>query len=265
MASKRTCLIIGATTGIGKETAEYLAKKSWTVIVTGRNQEKGNKVGPGNNPDVVENITKDGGSASFYPVDVTCHESIAALHNHVLNTYGRLDAAVNNAGMSSTFMPFHVTPLDDLDFMYNVNQKGTFLCMQEQVKMMLNQEKQGDACKRGVIVNMASMSGLIGVPYAAPYSSTKHAIIGLTKSTALEYASEGIHISAVAPGVIDSGMPVLEESYNGGAYSREQAAAMHPMNRLGTCADVAKAVEFLLENDFITGGVISVDGGITAR
>jgi len=167
--------------------------------------------------------------------------------------------------MSSTFMPFHVTPLDHLDFMYNVNQKGTFLCMQEQIKMMLNQDKQGDAGKRGVIVNMASMSGLIGVPYAAPYSSTKHAIIGLTKSTALEYASEGIHISAVAPGVIDSGMPVLEESYNGGAYSREQAAAMHPLNRLGTCADVAKAVDFLLENDFITGGVISVDGGITAR
>jgi NAD(P)-dependent dehydrogenase (short-subunit alcohol dehydrogenase family) len=124
----------------------------------------------------VGNITKNGGSASFYPVDVTSRESIAALHNHVLNTYGRLDAAVNNAGMSSTFMPFHVTPLDDLDFMYNVNQKGTFLCMQEQVKMMLNQDKQGDAGKRGVIVNMASMSGLIGVPYAAPYSSTKHAV-----------------------------------------------------------------------------------------
>jgi NAD(P)-dependent dehydrogenase (short-subunit alcohol dehydrogenase family) len=185
--------------------------------------------------------------------------------------------------MSSTFMPFHATPLDDLDFMYNVNQKGTFLCMQEQIRMMLKQDKQGDAGKRGVIVNMASMSGLIGVPYAAPYSSTKHAvslsqtpapgtiantylqIIGLTKSTALEYASEGIHISAVAPGVIDSGMPVLEESYNGGAYSREQAAAMHPLNRIGKCADVAKAVDFLLENDFITGGVISVDGGITAR
>ena len=170
-----------------------------------------------------------------------------------------------------------------MDFMYNVNQKGTFLCMQEQIKMMLKQDKQGDAGKRGIIVNMASMSGLIGVPYAAPYSSTKHAvshrldivhskplltdiqIIGLTKSTALEYASEGIHISAVAPGVIDSGMPVLEESYNGGAYSREQAAAMHPLNRIGKCADVAKAVDFLLENDFITGGVISVDGGITAR
>ena len=87
----------------------------------------------------------------------------------------------------------------------------------------------------------------------------------MTKSTALEYAGEGIHISAVAPGVIDSGMPVLEESYNGGAYSREQAAAMHPLNRIGTCADVAKAVDFLLENDFITGGVISVDGGISAR
>jgi short-subunit dehydrogenase len=78
--------------------------------------------------------------------------------------------------MSSTFMPFHVTPLDDMDFMYNVNQKGTFLCMQEQIKIMLKQDKQGDAGKRGVIVNMASMSGLIGVPYAAPYSSTKHAV-----------------------------------------------------------------------------------------
>jgi short-subunit dehydrogenase len=73
-------------------------------------------------------------------------------------------------------MPFHVTPLYDMDFMYNVNQKGTFLCMQEQIKIMLKQDKQGDAGKRGVIVNMASMSGLIGVPYAAPYTSTKHAV-----------------------------------------------------------------------------------------
>jgi NAD(P)-dependent dehydrogenase (short-subunit alcohol dehydrogenase family) len=80
-------------------------------------------------------------------------------------------------------MPFHVTPLDDMDFMYNVNQKGTFLCMQEQIKMMLKQDKQGDAGKRGVIVNMASMSGLIGVPYAAPYSSTKHAVSRLHTSS----------------------------------------------------------------------------------
>ncbi|KAI5237556.1 short chain dehydrogenase [Aureobasidium subglaciale] len=257
MSSQRTCLIIGATTGIGKETAEHLANKGWTVIITGRNSEKGTRV--------AESIKKTGGSASFHTVDVTSQESIVALHKYVLETYGHLDAAVNNAGMSSTFQPFHTTPAEDMDLMFNINQKGTFLCMQEQIKMMLKQEKAGEGNKRGTIINMASMSGLIGVPYAAPYSSTKHAIIGLTKSTALEFAPEGINISAVAPGVIDSGMPVLEESYNGGAYTKEQAAAMHPMNRLGTCLDVAKAVDFLLENNFITGGVISVDGGITAR
>ncbi|KAI5241776.1 short chain dehydrogenase [Aureobasidium subglaciale] len=257
MSSPRTCLVIGATTGIGKETAEHLAKKGWTVIITGRNSEKGAQV--------AESIKKAGGSASFHTVDVTSQKSIVALHQYVLETHGRLDAAVNNAGMSSTFQPFHTTPAEDMDLMFNINQKGTFLCMQEQIKMMLKQEKAGEGNKRGTIINMASMSGLIGVPYAAPYSSTKHAIIGLTKSTALEYAPEGINISAVAPGVIDSGMPVLEESYNGGAYTKEQAAAMHPMNRLGTCLDVAKAVDFLLENNFITGGVTSVDGGITAR
>ncbi|KAG2165235.1 hypothetical protein VTO58DRAFT_108237 [Aureobasidium pullulans] len=257
MAEQRTCLIIGATTGIGKETAERLAKKGWNVIVTGRNEKKGNEV--------VATISQAGGSASFHAVDVTSHQSVIALHAYVAENHARLDAVVNNAGMSSTFQAFHDTPTEDMDLMYNINQRGTFWCMQEQIKMMLKQQKLGDAGKKGTIVNMASMSGLIGVPYAAPYSSTKHAIIGLTKSTALEYAHEGIHISAVAPGVIDSGMPVLEESYNGGAYTREQAAAMHPLNRLGTCADVAKAVDFLLENDFITGGVISVDGGITAR
>ncbi|KAH0367070.1 short chain dehydrogenase, partial [Aureobasidium melanogenum] len=256
MAAKRTCLIVGATTGIGKETAEHLAKKGWTVIVTGRNQDKGNTV--------VESITQSGGSASFHPVDITNHASVIALHEHVLEKYGRLDAAVNNAGMSSTFQPFHLTPVEDLDMMYNLNLKGTFLCMQEQIKMMLKQDKQGDAGRRGTIVNISSMTGLIGVPYAAPYSSTKHAVIGLTKSTALEHAKERIYISTVAPGIIDSGMPVLEKSFNGGVFSREQAAAMHPLNRLGKCADVAKAVDFVLENDFITGGVICVDGGITA-
>jgi NAD(P)-dependent dehydrogenase (short-subunit alcohol dehydrogenase family) len=124
----------------------------------------------------VESIVDSGGSASFHPVDVTSQESIAALHKHVLDTHDRLDAAVNNAGVSSTFVPFHLTPLENMDFMYNVNQKGTFLCMQEQIKMMLNQEKQDEAGKRGVIVNMASMAGIVGVPYVAPYSSTKHAV-----------------------------------------------------------------------------------------
>ncbi|CAD0082801.1 unnamed protein product [Aureobasidium vineae] len=251
MSAQETCLIVGAITGIGKETAELLAKKGWHVVVTGRSQGKGNKV--------VETITRDGGSASFHPVDVTSQESVAALHKHIPETHGRLDAAVNNAGMSSTFQPFHATPVENMGLMYNVNLKGTFYCMQEQLKMMLKQEKQDDAGKRGVTINMSSMSGLIGVPYAAPYSSTKHA------STALKYAAEGIFIPAIAPGDIDSGMYVLEESYEGGAYTREQAAAMHPLNRIGTCADVAKAVAFLLENDFITGGVISVDGGISAR
>ncbi|KAH0262376.1 short chain dehydrogenase, partial [Aureobasidium melanogenum] len=256
MAAKRTCLIVGATIGIGKETAEHLAKKGWTVIVTGRNQDKGNTV--------VESITQSGGSASFHPVDITDHASVIALHEHVLEKHGRLDAAVNNAGMSSTFQRFHMTPVEDLDSMYKLNLKGTFFCMQEQINIMLKQDKHGDAGRRGTIINISSMTGLIGVPYAAPYSSTKHAVIGLTKSTALEYAKEGIYISTVAPGIIDSGMPVLEESFNGGVFSREQAAAMHPLNRLGRCADVAKAVDFVLENDFITGGVICVDGGITA-
>lgn len=124
----------------------------------------------------MDSITQSGGSAAFYPVDVTNRESVAALHEHILKEYGRLDAAVNNAGMSSTFQPFHVTPVGDLDLMYNLNLKGTFLCMQEQLKIMLNQDKQGEAGRRGTIINMSSMTGLIGVPYAAPYSSTKHAV-----------------------------------------------------------------------------------------
>ncbi|KAG9589095.1 hypothetical protein KCV04_g21641, partial [Aureobasidium melanogenum] len=103
MAAKRTCLIVGATTGIGKETAEHLAKKGCSVIVTGRNQDKGNTV--------VESIKQSGGSASFHPVDITNQASVVALHEHILERYGRLDAAVNNAGMSSTFQPFHVTPV----------------------------------------------------------------------------------------------------------------------------------------------------------
>lgn len=90
-------------------------------------------------------------------------------------------------------------------------------------------------------------------------------IMALSKSTTLEYASQDIYISTVAPAIVDSGMPVLEESYAGGAITKEQAAAMHPLNRLGRCVDVAKAVEFVLENDFITGGCIEVDGGISAK
>lgn len=144
-------------------------------------------------------ISQAGGSASFHAVDVTSHQSVIALHAYVAETHARLDAVVNNAGMSSTFQAFHDTLTEDMDLMYNINQRGTFWCMQEQIKIMLKQQKLGDAGKKGTIVNMASMSGLIGVPYAAPYSSTKHAVRKLSSYHEIVPAADSSTRSSASP------------------------------------------------------------------
>ena len=140
--------------------------------MSGRNEEAGKQI--------VEGITQSGGTASFHPVDVTSHSSIQALHSYAVSTYGRLDAAINNSGIAIGMYLLHDTPSEEFERIYQVNQRGPFWCMQEQIKIMLAQEKKEGELKRGVIVNMSSMTGVLGTAYVSSYAATKHAVLILS-------------------------------------------------------------------------------------
>ncbi len=191
--------------------------------------------------------------------DIGDRSSVVAMMDAVRERFGRLDAAFNNAGISSLRLP--VADLDEADWdrVMRTNLTGTFLCMKYEIRWML---EQGSGC----IVNNCSIFG-VGGSVSATYTAAKHGIAGLTRSAALSYASRGVRINAVCPGLIDAGMGArfLERSGNGG----EAAAAlsMHPAGRAGTAEEVAQAVMWLCsdESRYVHGHLLAVDGGYGAR
>jgi NAD(P)-dependent dehydrogenase (short-subunit alcohol dehydrogenase family) len=187
-------------------------------------------------------------------MDVTKGEQVADMVDQVVAQFGALDIAVNCAGVG---MPVKA-PVADTDFsewrrLLSVNLDGAFLCMRSELAVM---------SAGGSIVNVASVMGLVGTAGASPYVSSKHGLIGLTKTAALDYAATGVRVNAVAPGFIDT--PLLRDPDD---EARRMLSAAHPLGRLGTAAEVAAAVCFLASPaaSFITGSVISVDGGYVAR
>ncbi|KAL1303074.1 hypothetical protein AAFC00_006518 [Neodothiora populina] len=244
----KVVLVTGGTRGIGEGVARRLGREGWTVVISGRNVEKGSKV--------VKDIETAGGKASFIAADLSQRDQVIALHDKILSTHGRLDAAINNAGITVGAAPFAEQRFEDLENAFTVNVFSVFWCMQAQIKAMLPN-------KRGAIVNMASTGGLHGVPGCGIYTASKHAVIGFTRTAALDYAKDGITISAVAPACIRTDM--MQGFFDEGLWSEEQAAAFQPVGHLGEVDDVAKAVSYLLDSPFVTGTVLEVDGGISAK
>ncbi|KAM0321793.1 hypothetical protein ACHAQA_009889 [Verticillium albo-atrum] len=246
--ASRVVLVTGATSGIGKETAKLLASEGWNVVVSGRRKELGDEV--------VQHIKKTGGEAAFIEGDLSTEDAVRHLIEQVVQVYGRLDGAVNNAGIATDAAPFADLSTEEFEKMIQVNVLGLFWCMKYQLKQMLPQ-------KSGSIVNLASIAGLNGIRASATYSATKHAVVGLTKSAAVDYATEGVRINAIAPGAIKT--DILQYAIDSGSYSEESISAMFPMKRLGAPIDIAKGISFLLNNEFATGTILSVDGGYNAQ
>ena len=250
-------LITGASSGIGRATALHFAANGATVMVADSNADGGEET--------VTAIKEAGGEASFVHVDVTQESEVEAMVARTVETYGRLDCAFNNAGIasgkgaasSSGRRLTHEFSEEDFDRIINVNLKGVWLSMKHEIPQMLEQGK-------GAIVNTASVAGLIGLVNATSYVASKHGVVGLTKTAALEYAQQGIRVNCVCPGYIETPMTAA------GLADPVRSASMisrEPMGRDGTPQEVAETVAWLSSDaaSFVTGHTMVVDGGYLAQ
>jgi NAD(P)-dependent dehydrogenase (short-subunit alcohol dehydrogenase family) len=209
----KVALVTGGTSGIGRATAIALAAAGAKVVFSGRRDSEGEET--------AALIHEAGAECLFVRSDVSNEADVKALVEKTIATYGKLDCAFNNAGIESPAKPLHEQPVEEFDKLMSINVRGLFLCMKYEVQQMLTQES-------GVIVNNSSMGGLIGFPGVSPYIASKHAVMGLTRSAALDYAKQGIRINAVNPGLIATAMM---DRFGGG--STDGFASTVPMGRLG--------------------------------
>lgn len=246
--SGKVALVTGAAAGIGKVTAKRFAQQGATVIVSDIDAA---------GEAVAQNIIDSGGDAVFKQCDVSCTESVDALFEFIASKYGKLDAAFNNAGVDIENSKLADGSMDTYNKIMDVNVKGVWLCMQKEINLML-------ASGGGAIVNTASIAGLGAAPTMSIYSASKHAVIGLTKSAAIEYAKKSIRVNAVCPAVIDTDM--YRRALDGDPKKELAISRLHPVGRVGQPEEVAAAVLYLCSSDagFSTGVALPVDGGSTA-
>lgn len=246
----RVTIVTGGGLGSGQTTALAFAKEGAAVVIANRNTREGQET--------VRLIHEMGGTATFIATDVTKEADVQNLVAQTLGQYRRLDYAFNNAGIAQVPMPLPDQSEALFDTIMSVNVKGVWLCMKHQISAML---QHGG----GAIVNNSSLSGAIAFGAIPIYVASKHAVVGLTKAVALEYAKSGIRVNAVLPGpVSDTG--ALERTLEGNPEALDQTTAMLPIGRLATKGDIANTVIFLCSDKaaYITGQSILLDGGVTA-
>lgn len=242
--SNKVVLVIGGTSGIGLVCAAMFVKSGASVMVAGPDEVQGLAV-----------LKELDGEVFFHPVDVRDEGAVQALVQAVVERWGRLDIAINNAGIEGPFGPVEVLEGGDFQRILDVNLKGIWHGMKHQILQM---KRQGG----GVIVNTASSASLRAIPQVSVYSASKHAIAGLTKAAAIEQAKQGVRINAVAPGPVRTG---LLERMVGGHMGLDDIASLVPMGRIADPAEAASAILWLASDgaSFVTGHVLAVDGGLT--
>jgi NAD(P)-dependent dehydrogenase (short-subunit alcohol dehydrogenase family) len=245
----KVAIVTGGTSGIGREAAVLFAKAGVTVVVAGRREAEGKET--------IELVRAAGGDGLFVKTDVSLAAEVQALVQKTVEKFGRLDIAFNNAGIEGVLVPIVEQSEEDWDRTIDINLKGVWLCLKHEIRQML---KQGGG---GAIVNMASVAGLIGSPGFATYCASKHGVMGLTKSAALETARSGIRINVVCPAVIET--PMGERIF-GGADIRPYAVGLHPIGRFGKPMEIAEAVVWMCSDraSFMTGQSLVLDGGFLA-
>lgn len=246
--SGKVALVTGAGSGIGRSVAITYSREGAKVIVSDVDETGGNET--------VAQITGHGGVAKFIKADISLPEDNRILVEETIKTYGTLDIACNNAGIGGPIAPTGEYPIDGWNKVINTNLSGVFYGMHYQIPAML---KKGG----GVIVNMASILGTVGTANSPAYVAAKHGVVGLTKSTALEYAQQNIRVNSVGPGYIMT--PLLTNNLSDEVL--KYVETLHPVKRLGKPEEVAELVLFLSsdQSSFITGSYYPVDGGYLAQ
>lgn len=245
----KTALVTGGAAGIGRAAVLAFAREGARVVVADVDTPRGKET--------VEMVKAEGGEALFLHVDVSNPEDVRKMVEETVDTYGGLDCAFNNAGIEGEQAPVAEVSEENWDRVIDINLKGVWLCMKEQIPAML--DRGG-----GAIVNMSSVAGRVGFENLPAYVASKHGVIGLTKTAAVEYATQNIRVNAVCPGVIHTEM--IDRTTGGDPDTLEAYAKMAPIQRMGQPEEVADAVVWLCsqEASFVTGDAITMDGGFTA-
>ena len=240
----KVAIITGGSFGIGKATALAFARRGAIVVLADWLEE----------PSTLREIKDTGGTAIFIKCDVSKSADVASMVTQTHQQFGKIDFAVNNAGIEGITAPTHECTEENWDKTIGINLKGVWLCMKNEIPVMLRQGK-------GAIVNTASVAGLIGFPGLPAYVVSKHGIVGLTKTAALENAKQGIRINAVCPGVIKTEM--IDRITGKDKTVEKQYESMEPVGRMGQPEEVAEAIVWLCSDaaSFVTGHALAVDGG----
>lgn len=246
----RVALVTGGGSGIGQATALAFSREGTRVVVADVSVEGGQET--------VHHIKKAGGEAIFVKCDVSKAAEVKGMIDRTVEVYGSLDCAFNNAGIDGELKPIVDYREDIWNQVISINLTGVWLCMKYEIPQML---KQGG----GVIVNTASVAGLIGTAGLSAYTAAKHGVVGITKTVALEYAKSSIRVNAVCPGAIRT--PMVDHLCINNPEMEKFFLEAHPVGRLGYVDEVAGAVIWLCSDSasFITGHSMAIDGGLTAR
>ena len=243
-------LVTGGSSGIGRATSLAFARERARVAIA--------DLDPTGAAETARMIQDIGGNATVFELDVTKADDVASLVDRVVQTYGRLDCAFNNAGIGGMVAKTADYPEEEWDRILNVNLKSVWLCMKYEIPVM---EKQGS----GAIVNTASIYGLAGAAGYIAYNAAKHGVVGITRTAALEYATAGIRINAVCPGYIRT--PMTQPGIDANPELERKMVSQTPMARLGRPEEIAGAVVWLCSDaaSFVTGHTLTPDGGYMAQ
>jgi NAD(P)-dependent dehydrogenase (short-subunit alcohol dehydrogenase family) len=246
----KVALITGGTAGIGEATVRRLAGLRAKTVFVGRDENDGRRI--------ESELLRNGAEAVFLKADLSRPDEVRRIISAPRDIYGHLDYAFNNAGISGQMGLINEQTESNFDEVFSINVKGLFIALQLEIRQMLQQGSGGS------IVNMASVGGLLATPGASVYVASKHAVIGLTKSAAIEYGPHGIRVNAISPGAIRTEM--LRQVVGNDA-ALDELADIHPVRRIGSPEDVADAVAWLFSeySSYYTGQSLVLDGGLTAQ
>jgi A-factor type gamma-butyrolactone 1'-reductase (1S-forming) len=246
----RVALVTGGGSGIGRAAALRFGRDGCSVAIAGRDESRG--------AETVRLVEESGGRAFFLKTDVSRESEVAGLVGETVKRFGRVDCAFNNAGIDGKKAALIDMEESDWDEIVDTNLKGTFFLLKHEIRQML---AQGG----GAIVNMASVCSFVARPSRCAYNSSRHAVVGLTKSAALEYADRGVRVNAVAPGSIRT--DIFKRSTGGNPAMEKAYADAHPVKRIGEPEEIAEAVHWLCSSSssFVIGHTLVVDGGFLVQ